>query len=63
MGRCYALYRIAATSTIVGSVLGTAIPIPGVGTAIGAVAGTYIRNTLTESVEPRHENVGCIKLE
>ena len=49
---------IAATSTIVGSVLGTAIPIPGVGTAIGAVAGTYIGNALTKVYDgARHEKV------
>ena len=49
---------ITATSTIIGSVIGSAIPIPVVGTLIGAYAGTVIGNALSTMYdESRHEKL------
>ena len=49
---------ITATSTIVGSVIGSFIPIPVVGTLIGAYAGTVLGNALSTTYdEARHDKV------
>lgn len=49
---------ITATSTIIGSVIGSFIPIPVVGTLIGAYAGTVIGNALSTTYdEARHDKV------
>ena len=49
---------ITATSTIIGSVIGSFIPIPVVGTLLGAYAGTVIGNALSTTYdEARHDKV------
>ena len=49
---------ITATSTIIGSVIGSAIPIPVVGTLAGAYLGTVIGNFLSTTYdEARHDKV------
>ena len=49
---------ITATSTIIGSMIGSVIPIPVVGTLLGAYAGTVLGNALSTIYdESRHEKL------